>query len=65
MLVWDVHPSIPALEKLCSLAVRGFGRLGDSGYELIGQVAPSVFWGVNGGRLPTKGPVKKRQMHVI
>ena len=40
------------------LAVESFGRLGESGDEVVNQLAVNAVGGVNGGHIARKGVVK-------
>ena len=44
--------------KLTTLAVKSFGRLGESGDEVVNQLAVNAVGGVNGGHIARKGVVK-------
>lgn len=51
--------------KHVTLAVGSFGRLGESGAELVDEIATSIVGGPDGGRIRRKGVVKERFLQVI
>lgn len=51
--------------ELVPVAVESFGRLGESGTEVIEEIAIGVVGGPNGGGIMEKGVVKERILRLI